>query len=118
MRFSIVSRDRRLEPAQIEWLRRRADFALGRFGDRVRRVRVRLRDLNGPRGGLDQACGLDVLLTSGELVTVEAVRESMESAATAALDRMARRLRDQFNRRRELGRYAGLPKARGAHTGP
>lgn len=33
-------------------LERRLRFTLGRFDDRIRKVTVRLKDLNGPKGGL------------------------------------------------------------------
>ena len=33
----------------------RMRFALGRFGDRIGRVVVLLRDLNGPEGGIDKS---------------------------------------------------------------
>lgn len=111
MRVTIVSRDHRLQRPEEEWIRRRLEFALGRFGARIRAAKVRLKDLNGPRGGLDQACGLDVQLVSGELLTVESVQECMEAAASAAFDRMARRLREEFNRRRDVAR--GTPASRG-----
>lgn len=104
MRVTIVSRSHRLERLEEEWIRRRLEFALGRFGSRIREVKVRLNDLNGPRGGLDQACGLDARLTSGEHLVVESVQACREAAVSAASDRMARRLREELDRRRDLSR--------------
>jgi putative sigma-54 modulation protein len=40
----------------------RLQFALNRFQDRVARVAVHLSDINGPRGGLDQQCCLQLRL--------------------------------------------------------
>lgn len=43
-------------------LRKRLEFALGRFSPRIQRVRASLKDLNGPRGGVDKQCLVDVRL--------------------------------------------------------
>jgi ribosome hibernation promoting factor len=43
-------------------LERRLRFALGRFAARIDRVRVRLSDVNGPRGGVDKQCRIAVAL--------------------------------------------------------
>lgn len=77
--------------ALAELARRRFAFALGRFGTRVESLSIRLRDLNGPRGGEDQLCLVSVRLhgTRREVV----VRETGADAATAisrAAERTAR----------------------------
>ncbi len=104
MRVSIRTRKGKLDPTAREWLSRRIEFALGRFGARISRVSVLLEDLNGPRGGVDHRCLVEVqLVPAGRLLT-EVVDADMEPAASTALERMARRVRDEFNRRRDLRR--------------
>ena len=39
---------------------RRVRFALSRFGDHVRFVRIRFEDHNGPKGGVDMECRLQI----------------------------------------------------------
>jgi putative sigma-54 modulation protein len=74
--------------------RRRLEFALGRFGQRIRRVVVRLEDLNGPRGGVDQRCHMEVQLNGRPPLHVE-VRDTEAGPAIArAADRGARRVRE------------------------
>ncbi len=110
MRVSIRTRRGKLDPTAREWLSRRIEFALGRFGARISRVAVQLEDVNGPRGGLDHRCLVEVhLIPAGRLLT-EVVDEDLEPAASAALDRMARRVKEEFDRRRDLrrGPDAGL----------
>lgn len=59
-------------PAAIELVRTRLEFALGRFTGRVRSLRVTLKDLNGPRGGLDKYCRIAIRLDrQGRLIVVE-----------------------------------------------
>jgi len=47
-------------PALEEHLAKRLWFAIGRFADRVTAVRVWLEDLNGPHGGVDKRCAIEV----------------------------------------------------------
>ena len=61
MNIGIQSRGFRLTPAMESFIRARL-APLGRFGGIVDRILVRLRDDNGPRGGLDKRCDLDVQL--------------------------------------------------------
>lgn len=69
-------------PASLADLaRRRFAFALGRFGTRVESLSVRLRDLNGPRGGEDQLCLVAVRLQGTRREVV--VRETDADPATA-----------------------------------
>jgi putative sigma-54 modulation protein len=74
-----------------ELAKRRFAFALGRFGERVESLSIRLRDLNGPRGGEDQLCLVSVRLRGSRREVV--VRETDADAATAisrAAERTAR----------------------------
>lgn len=48
-----------LSPSLAPLARRPLEFALGRFGARVRSLTVRLADLNAPRGGVDKHCLAD-----------------------------------------------------------
>jgi len=57
---------------------------------RVRRVHVRLSDLNGPRGGIDKRCLVKVRLEGLPFVVVEDVQSDMYSAIDRAIGRAAR----------------------------
>ena len=45
--------------ALVVLARRRLEFALGRFGPRVRSLAIRLKDVNGPKGDVDAAVAID-----------------------------------------------------------
>ena len=68
----ILSSD--LTEALQSYIERRLYFALGRFGRRVGRVRVRISDINGPRGGADKSCRIsaELLPSSRTLLQQEA----------------------------------------------
>lgn len=85
-------------------LERRLAYALGRFGDRVRRVAVFLSDENGPKGGTDKVCRI-----TAELPGVgRAVVEGVDSSLTAVIDRTADRVGQSVRRRLDRAREFGL----------
>ena len=51
---------------------RRLSVALRRFERRIRSVRIRVTDLNGPRRGVDTSCAMTARLVGGRQVEVEA----------------------------------------------
>jgi len=85
----------------LELARRRAGFALDRFGDLVREVEIRLRDVNGPRGGPGIACLTRLRLTHGGDVVAESSACSPEAGIALAMSRLATRLRRQVSRRQD-----------------
>ena len=67
---------------------RRLHFALDRFAGRVTRARVRLVDVNGPKGGIDIQCLIQVWVTGiGALVV-----KVMAADPDTAIDRGAERI--------------------------
>ena len=68
--------------------------AFDRIGDQVHELEVRLKDLNGPKGGMDQ----EVLVlgrVSGRTLAVRAVEDDAYRALHTAITRMARRVRSR-----------------------
>ncbi len=94
MRVEILARNLELRPALRELVDRRVRFALARFADRLLAVRVRLDDLNGPRGGLDMRCRMTAQLRAGGQVDAEVTDLQIEPAICRCADRLARRVRD------------------------
>lgn len=63
----------------------RMHYAIGRFASRILRISVRLRDLNGPKGGEDKQCQIVLALKSGGEVVIEKNSSSwLEVVDTAA----------------------------------
>lgn len=67
-------------------------FALGRFGSRIQRSIVRLRDLNGPKGGLDKHCQIQLFLSDGGQLLIEKRAESWLDVVDAATESAGRAL--------------------------
>lgn len=94
-------------PAAIELVRTRLEFALGRFTGRVRSLHVTLKDLNGPRGGLDKHCRMAIRLErQGRLIVIEDFDAEPEVAISRAAERASRavtRAIDAATNWRQLG---------------
>jgi ribosome-associated translation inhibitor RaiA len=86
------------------YVRRKLGTKVGKFARAVERVSVRIRDVNGPRGGVDKACTIKVTLTGLPSVVVEQRDASLRKAIDAALQRTERAVRRAMQRRTARGR--------------
>ncbi len=82
---------------------RRLHFALDRFAGRVKRVRIRLVDVNGPRGGVDIQCLIQVWVTGIGALVVKVMAADPDTAIDRGAERIhrlvARHLDRQSKRR-------------------
>ncbi len=79
----------------------RVHHAFDRFEDRVRQVRFRLRDVNGPKGGVDQECNVMLILhPRGELI-VEEKGETVHATVSSAIDRASHALARHLDKLRD-----------------
>lgn len=68
-------------------LEERLSLALGHFDSHVEVVRVYLRDVNGPRGGLDKQCRIVVALNRRGRVVVTGMDTDIAAAVNSAATR-------------------------------
>ena len=90
-----------------EHAKRRLGFVLTRRGDHIRRVVMRLGDENGPRGGVDKFCRIQVYLNDAPVAVIEEVGPDLYSVIDRATDRVGRavvRYLDQSHLGRRHGR--------------
>lgn len=80
-------------------LRRRLGMRLGKFSRAIERVSVRIKDANGPRGGVDKVCRIKVVLSGLPSVVVEEQNASLKAAMDRALQRTERTVRRSVERR-------------------
>jgi putative sigma-54 modulation protein len=95
-----------LTDALQSYIERRLHFSIGRFGRWVGRVRVRITDVNGSRGGEDKSCHISAeFLPAGTTLLQQAVDANLYAAigrATEGIGRsFARALGRNRDRRRE-----------------
>src|SRR5262249_9226863 len=80
--------------------RRKLQQKLAKFITSIQRASVRLEDVNGPRGGVDQLCRVKVVLTGLPSVIVENRNSSQNAAIDGALTGAERAVRRTLQRRR------------------
>jgi len=88
-----------IDGADRDYLRRKLGTKLGKFARAVERVSVRLRDVNGPRGGIDKRCAIKVVLTGLPSVVVEEQHASLQAAMDRAIAGAERAVRRSMKRR-------------------
>jgi hypothetical protein len=81
-------------------IRRKLRAKLAKFAASVERASVRIGDLNGPRGGVDQVCRIKVVLSGLPSIVYERRGASLESAVDGALAGAERAVRRSVQRRR------------------
>lgn len=82
----------------------RLRFVLRRVRWLVPRATLRLSDLNGPRGGVDKRCQVELDTDGNRKVVIQAVARDWRSAIDSALGRAARTLLRLWQRSRHPGR--------------
>lgn len=83
-------------PEMRKRIRRRVDFALGRFGNSIRTLSVRLKGEAGARGGLDHHCEIRVETGVTSPFVVRDLQDDVESATALAVDKVQRALERQL----------------------
>ena len=108
-----------LTEALREHLLRRLRFALTREGETIQRVTVRLGDTNGPRGGCDKFCRIQVNLAHIGPVLVEEVGHDLYATIDRAAERAGRTVARRVDRRHEDVRQSqpGRPRRLPWRTG-
>lgn len=98
--FERLPKTERLDDSDRDYIRRKLGMRLGKFARAIERVSVRLKDVNGPRGGIDQNCQIKVVLSGHPSVVIEEQDESPKAAFDLALSRTERAVKRQLERNR------------------
>lgn len=83
---------------------RRVRFSMRRLSWLVPRVNVHLSNVNGPRGGIDKRCQVQLLANGRPDVVVTSVARDWRSALQSALGRAVRSLLHNWQRSQQLAR--------------
>lgn len=86
-----------------DYTKRRVQFALHRNDNHISRVQVRLADINGPRGGVDKRCQIELTLSGRNNIVIEDIEADLYLAIDRASERCARTLSRRLERSREFG---------------
>jgi putative sigma-54 modulation protein len=100
MRVEILGRSKQPGINVVAAVRRSVGHALDRLAPLIRAVKLRIHDLNGPRGGVDQSCQITVTLTDGRQCVASSRAELQTEAIDRALARAARTIKANLERTR------------------
>ena len=89
-----------------ELAERRLRFVMRRLTWLVPRARVQLSDVNGPRGGIDKRCRVELKAGAAGTVVIIAMARDWHGAIETALARAARALVRTWRRGRQRPRMA------------
>lgn len=109
MQIDIQARHFPLTDALRSHAERRLRFALTCCADHIQRVVMRLSDINGPRGGADKRCHLQVVLAGLPDVIIEDIEADLYVAIDRACDRAGRTLVRKLGRQLSLLRQGRPP---------
>ena len=98
MQIDIQARNFSLTDAMRNHAERRLRFALTRSDVHIQCVVLRLSDINGPRGGADKRCHLQVVLEGLPDVVIEDIQVDLYLAIDRAADRAGRTVARKIDR--------------------
>jgi ribosomal subunit interface protein len=107
MQIDLQARNFSLTDALRSHVIRRLDSALSTREVYIQRVSVRLSDINGPRGGKDKRCHIQVVMPQLPDVVIEDTDEDMYNAIDGAADRAGRTVGRRLSRQRDSSRVNG-----------
>ena len=102
MRMGILARGIALTEAIRLYAQRRMKTALGRYREALESVQVRLTDVNGPRGGIDKHCVIEVRGPSLVPIVVRERDADLYTAIDRAAERVDRTVARRLSRNRTL----------------
>jgi ribosome-associated translation inhibitor RaiA len=108
----MLARGFMITPALRTYLDRRLRASLVPAKDKIQDIAIRLRDLNGPRGGRDMLCQVSITVPGHPTVLVKEIQENMYSAIDGAVKRAAYRAIRLLMRQRIAVRQAAKSLAK------
>ena len=114
MDIRIRSQALRLEAPTEAFVREQLQSALQRFDDRVMSVDAFLKDINGPKGGIDKQVLIRIHLRNRQVMATEITRADLHAAVVVAArkaKRAVRRSLEKSQRRHKWRIGTGLAEA-------
>jgi putative sigma-54 modulation protein len=111
VRIFVRSRQVEVDATVRAHIERRLRFGLGRFSERIRRVTLQIVDINGPRGGEDTVCRIEVRLLPTGSIFVEDTDADLQAVIDRATDRAGRSVARAIKRTQDLERDNARPRS-------
>ena len=99
MKLQVHSKGIHVTKELHRFIEKRLRYALNRFGERARKVRVSLTDINGPRGGEDIRCRV-LAHVGGRTLAIDETQSEPFAAVSHAAERIGRTVARRIDRRK------------------
>lgn len=93
------------------FVRSRLKNALARLDADIIAVDVFMRDLNGPKGGIDKQARVRVQMRNRQVITVDAQHENLYAAVRAAVKRTQQAVRRHLQKSRQIDKQRAVDVA-------
>jgi putative sigma-54 modulation protein len=100
MKIEIQARQVSLTRGLRGYAEHRVRLALTRFDERIMKVSLWLTDVNGPKGGKDKNCQLQITMAGKPDVVIEETRENLYLAINIAIERAGQTVVRKLDRQR------------------
>jgi len=110
MDINVSAHGLRLDPDTDGFVRTQVLSALQRFEDQVVAVDVFLKDINGPKGGIDKQVLVRIRLRNRQLIATEIARTRLRAAVVVSVRKAKRAVRRSVKKSLQKHRWR-------AHTG-
>jgi putative sigma-54 modulation protein len=101
MQLDIQARGFSLTAGILNYTEQKMQFALQRGDNYITHTRIRLADINGPRGGVDKKCQIELKLAGEKNIVIEDTQSDLYYAIDRATERCMRTLNRRQQRARE-----------------
>lgn len=102
MQIDIQSRGFSLTRSLLHYSEKRLFFTMSCFSNHINKVIVRLSDINGPRGGADKRCHLQLFIAGLPDIVVNDTEADMYAAIDRAMERARRTVGRKLDRQKTL----------------
>lgn len=104
MQIDIQALNFSLTAALRAYIERRLSFSLSSHNDHIRKIVIRLSDINGPRGGADKCCHIQIVIPQLEDIVIDDTETNLYVAINRAADRAGRTAGRRLARHRNIKR--------------
>lgn len=109
MQIEIQAREFTLTEALGTYIKRRINFVLSSRYEQIKRIRVCVSDINGPRGGVDKSCRIQICLPLLRDIVIEDTESNLYVAIDRAADRAGRTVNRRLSRLQKKNRKLFIP---------
>ncbi|MFT5085603.1 MAG: putative sigma-54 modulation protein [Lentisphaeria bacterium] len=99
MRLQIHSRHVDINDTLREHIKHKIQIAFSRLEQHISRVLIRISDVNGPKGGIDKYCHLELSIDHKENIIIKDRQAELHTAIHSAIQRASRTLTRRLARR-------------------